>query len=126
MTDSVADLRRKFNQIDRALGGRGILTALEVAALPIMNEAKRRAAYKRGDLRRSITTRRLGDHLVGVGTDEPYAARIEYGFDGADSLGRVFAQAAQPYMRPAYETKRREAVQEFGKAVKELILNAAR
>lgn len=30
----------------------------------------------------------------------PYARRVEYGFRGPDSLGRVYKQAPQPYMVP--------------------------
>lgn len=43
------------------------------------------------------------------GFDPPYARRIEFGFNGPDSLGRVYHQAAQPFMRPAYDMKRGEA-----------------
>ena len=38
----------------------------------------------------------------GVGTDEPYARRIEFGFHGYDSLGRFYNQAARPYLYPAF------------------------
>jgi HK97 gp10 family phage protein len=44
------------------------------------------------------------------GFDPAYARRIEFGFVGPDSLGRVFHQAAQPYMRPAYETQKQPAI----------------
>lgn len=45
------------------------------------------------------------------GFEPAYARRIEYGFAGADSLGRVYHQAAQPYMRPAFDSKQEEAKQ---------------
>ncbi len=35
--------------------------------------------------------------------DVPYERRIELGFHGADSLGRVYNQPAYPYMAPALE-----------------------
>lgn len=38
-----------------------------------------------------------------VGPCVVYAARVEYGFVGEDSLGRLFNQAAQPYLTPAAE-----------------------
>lgn len=41
-----------------------------------------------------------------VYTNQVYAARIEFGFVGADSLGRVYNQAPQPYMTPAVEAAR--------------------
>lgn len=43
------------------------------------------------------------------GFDPAYARRIEYGFFGADKLGRNYHQAAQPYMRPAFDSKQAEA-----------------
>lgn len=43
------------------------------------------------------------------GFDPAYARRIEYGFVGTDKLGRHFHQAAQPYMRPAFDAKQAEA-----------------
>lgn len=46
-----------------------------------------------------------------AGLDPPYARRIEFGFVGTDSLGRHYHQAAQPYMRPAFENKQAEAAQ---------------
>ena len=33
---------------------------------------------------------------------QPYGFRLEYGFVGVDSLGRHYAQAPQPHIRPAY------------------------
>ncbi len=44
------------------------------------------------------------------GFDPAYARRIEFGFVGVDSLGRNYHQAAQPYMRPAYETQKQPAI----------------
>jgi len=43
------------------------------------------------------------------GFDPAYARRIEYGFVGMDSLGRNYNQAAQPYMRPAYDSEKSNA-----------------
>lgn len=39
---------------------------------------------------------------VYVGSDSPYAARIELGFHGYDSLGRFYNQAPQPWLLPAF------------------------
>jgi hypothetical protein len=38
-----------------------------------------------------------------VGPTIIYARRIELGFKGADSLGRVYDQAPNPYAKPAFE-----------------------
>lgn len=56
------------------------------------------------------------------GFDPAYARRIEYGFEGADSLGRVYHQPAQPYMRPAWDEHKDEAVQ----AIKDSVLEEVR
>lgn len=45
------------------------------------------------------------------GFSPPYARRIEFGFMGTDRLGRTYHQAAQPFMRPAFDTKKEEAAQ---------------
>ncbi len=55
-------------------------------------------------LRTSIThdVREEGNDVVGrVGTNVPYARRLEKGFFGTDSLGRNISQAARPYLLPA-------------------------
>ncbi len=44
------------------------------------------------------------------GFDPPYARRIEFGFVGVDSLGRHYNQAPRPYMRPAYDSRKADAV----------------
>lgn len=36
-----------------------------------------------------------------VGTSEPQGYRLEHGFHGADSLGRVYAQSPHPHVEPA-------------------------
>ena len=40
---------------------------------------------------------------VGAGTDIVYANRIEHGFVGADSLGRVYNQPPKAFLRPAFD-----------------------
>lgn len=55
-------------------------------------------------LRTSITHRvdDEGDTIVGrVGTNVPYARRLELGFFGTDSRGRNINQGARPFLRPA-------------------------
>jgi len=36
-----------------------------------------------------------------IGTEEPYGRRLEFGFVGADSLGRVYNQPPFPHVQPA-------------------------
>ncbi|MFI6054079.1 HK97 gp10 family phage protein [Streptomyces violascens] len=57
-----------------------------------------------GDYRRSWThtVQTSGQTVVGtVGTNKPQARRLEYGFVGADSLGRVYDQQPYPHVGPA-------------------------
>jgi hypothetical protein len=121
VTDTVTSA---LAQLGAAFVGEKLELALVAGALLVQNDAKRLAPIVTGTLRRSI---HIGGHTelapgfnesegysdvhgneVGpasarilVGTDLVYARRIEYGFMGADSLGRHYHQAAQPYLRPA-------------------------
>lgn len=58
-----------------------------------------------GDYRRSInrrTERVSTAHFRGrVGTDKPQARRLEFGFQGTDSLGRSYDQPPYPHFGPA-------------------------
>lgn len=57
-----------------------------------------------GDYRRSWTTTitpSLGGVRGTVGTNKPQARRLEYGFYGADALGRVYNQQPYPHVAPA-------------------------
>jgi hypothetical protein len=44
-----------------------------------------------------------GPYAAFVGPTMIYARRIELGFSGPDSLGRVYHQAPRPYVRPVFE-----------------------
>lgn len=95
--------------------------AMSIAAMEAANEARKRAPYKTGTLRRSIQVIERGPMDVVVGSELPYAARIEFGFAGTDSLGRVYSQAAQPYLRPAIEETRGRMQQIFAEEVRRLL-----
>lgn len=59
-----------------------------------------------GDYRRSIGLRvvsRGGVVTAFVGTNKPQGRRLEYGFHGADSLGRVYNQPPYPHFGPAVD-----------------------
>jgi HK97 gp10 family phage protein len=89
----------------------------------IVDEAKQLVPVDTGHLRDSIhqelvesTAEQITVAVTPVyeepneyGIEPPYARRIEYGFVGADRLGRIYNQPAQPYMRPAFDTKQEEA-----------------
>jgi len=41
------------------------------------------------------------EHSVHIGSNVVYAARVEFGFSGTDSLGRTYNQPAKSYLRAA-------------------------
>jgi hypothetical protein len=62
--------------------------------------------YDTGDYRRRVHVEMTteGIHPVAlIGTDRPDARRHEFGFDGPDSLGRVYHQGPSPHWRPAWD-----------------------
>jgi len=59
-----------------------------------------------GDYRRSWTMEYrsvAGGGTAIVGTSSPQGRRLEFGFHGADSLGRVYNQPPYPHARPAFD-----------------------
>lgn len=79
------------------------------AALVVEAAAKQRTPVQGGTLRRSYETEpggSLGDVYARVGPTMVYARRVELGFHGADSLGRVYDQQPRPYLKPAIEQVR--------------------
>lgn len=139
------ELLAKFKRLTEATQGRTLERAVVSGALIVQNDAKRNAPYLTGTLRRSI---HIGGHSdqagdfegndvggneadhdhakVVIGTDLAYAARQEYGFIGADSLGRSYHQTPHPYLRPALENNESEIRREISAALKELIEAAAK
>lgn len=138
-------LLRKLEQLGEVARGQVMERAVVAGALLVQNEAKARAPYFTGNLRRSIhigghgdlagdysgvkgevgqiPAPEVGDDNVSVyvGTNVEYAARVEFGFNDTDSLGRTFNQAAQPYMRPAIDETRDQVRQEIAEALRDLI-----
>lgn len=59
-----------------------------------------------GDYNRSINRRAFTEGTsfgVSVGTNRPQARRLELGFVGADSLGRVYDDPPRPHFGPALD-----------------------
>ncbi|MEV0257718.1 HK97 gp10 family phage protein [Streptomyces sp. NPDC050732] len=73
-----------------------------------------------GDYRRSwtheITTSGVSVEAV-IGTNKPQARRLEYGFVGADSLGRIYNQPPFPHVGPAVEEIRPVFLSALGAAL---------
>lgn len=102
--------------------------ALQTGGLRIAAEAKVRAPVLTGQLRRSIEVETEGGQRprAVIGTNLEYAARQELGFSGQDSLGRIYSQAARPYLRPAFDQERDAAIQDVASAVEEQLRQIAR
>jgi len=59
------------------------------------------------------------EELTGVvGSNVEYARRVEFGFVGADSLGRIYNQLPNPYLRKALETNKKEILRSFKNIIK--------
>lgn len=90
---------------DRAAEG----SHFEAVIKEIEDVAKSLVPVLTGELRNSIkveirkTKRGIS---AKVGSAEPHAARIEFGFMGVDKLGRRYHQGARPYLRPALDPRR--------------------
>ncbi|MEW2081085.1 HK97 gp10 family phage protein [Streptomyces sp. NPDC005283] len=73
-----------------------------------------------GDYRRSwtheISTNGMNVEAV-VGTNKPQSRRLEYGFVGADILGRIYNQPPYPHVGPAVEQIRPAFLAAVGAAV---------
>lgn len=123
-----AELARKLAALGEAVAGDVLAAAMRSGALLVEADAKRRAPFKTGTLRRSIHTEveaGEGKAEASVGTDVIYAARLEFGFEGKDKLGREYHQPPRPYLRPALDENMDAAAQEIGEALRAAILAVA-
>lgn len=123
------ELLAKLKRLGSAAQGQTLVRAATAGILPIQNEAIVKVAKDTGNLSRSIHTETIKSSQnyaeVSTGTDVEYAARIEFGFMQADSLGRHYNQPARPYMRSAFDTKKAAAENETKAALRDLINAAA-
>lgn len=86
-------------------------TAVSLAANAYKNDVQEVIQYKTGTLRRSIHVENQMEGLSPVsvvGTDVPYARRLEYGFISKDSLERQYHQYAAPRWRPTFDNNLRK------------------
>ena len=104
-----------LSEFDAALAA--MVVRVQVAAVQAAADAahlveaatKQRAPVRTGTLRRSVLSRVLaaGDGVTAysVGPTTVYGRRIELGFHGPDSLGRVYHQGPHAYLKPGlYES----------------------
>lgn len=75
-------------------------TSLEKSASWAQRAVKVLAPVDTGAYRDSIMLEQVGPTHFEIYSDAPYGARLEYGFDGVDSLGRRVSQAPRPHWGP--------------------------
>ena len=95
---------------------KGVTTAVKLTANEYKSAVQKLAPYKTGTYRRSIHVE-MSDKVALVGTNLPYAKRLEYGFAQKDSLGRTYGQNAQPHFRPPLD----EDIEKYKKIFKEAL-----
>lgn len=104
-----ADDRATQAALDALIGKISAAGAASVrtGALVIQAAGMRHSPVLTGTLRRSWRTQTInsgvGVYAARVGPTVVYARRIELGFKGEDSLGRVYDQQPKPYAKPGYE-----------------------
>lgn len=107
----VAKLRKMAGRVRPAQ----LRAALMAGSLPIQTSAAQKAAVLTGTLRRSIHTEtaETSDGAVArIGTNVDYAIAQEFG---------TSRMRGQPYLRPAYDEKRDEALREIGRVLKKMV-----
>lgn len=123
-------LERKLRRLVAVSRGPAIAPDVVASARPLVASAQARAPVRSGRLRASLrvmeTTSSAGGAQARVGTDVPYAARIEFGFAGRDSLGRLYSQPAQPYLRPAADDAGGAATRELAARMRRRLLDVSR
>lgn len=136
-------LDRKLAALSRLAQGDVLEQALHAGAQEIRNAAQDKAPYLTGTLRRSIhseTTEKSGTRVVvQVGTDLEYAAMQEFGgeivpknakrlvfeVDGKKVFAKKVAIPAHPYLRPAFDEQKSQAVRQFRLAVADQVRQVA-
>lgn len=113
-------LRQKLSAIAAAFGGDVVSIPLMAGAQIVANGAREKAPVLTGTLRRSIRAEAVGGSVL-VGTELPYARRIEFGFNGTDSRGRTYHQAPRPYLRPALDENKDRVTAAIAAAAKDLL-----
>ena len=96
---------------------KAITGVIEKDCVLVEGDAKKNCPVITTRLRGSITHEVEGP--VGrVGSNVEYARRVELGFVGADSLGRIYNQPPNPYLRTALETNRKKIEDSFKNLIK--------
>ena len=108
-TFDISDFTRFASDLEKIAQGiqKRERMAVNLAGNEYKSDVQRIIAHKSGTLRRSVhvePSSNSGHPVALVGSNAPYARRIEYGFwDMTDSLGRHYYQRPQPAWRPAFD-----------------------
>ena len=100
--------------------------AVRKACVIVQDAAQLLSPIKKGALMGSITIEPINEYSAKVGPSIAYDRRIELGFVGADSLGRIYNQAAQPYLRPAADNNRQRVADELGVTIGQAVVAGAK
>lgn len=130
--------RAMISLAQRASGPQNVV-ALEAGGDVIVNDAKERARYRTGTLRRSIHSERgtvtMDYAEIQLGPSVNYGAQVEFGgdivpvnarrlrfvIDGQVIYARRVHQEPQPYMVPAAQENHAEVVEEITGALQQLL-----
>lgn len=108
------ELVAKLKGLARKATPAQVRAALMAGALPIQTAAVQKAPVLTGTLRRSIHTETAETSegaVARVGTNVEYGPAQEFG---------TSRMSGQPYLRPAYDEKKGEALREIAGALKEM------
>lgn len=126
--EGLPELKRKLLDMSEEMRQAKLEAAVLAGGQLIKNEAQVRVPVLTGTLRRSITVQISESNATSasaaIGTNLAYAARIEFGFNGRDRLGRLYSQPARPYLRPAFDQERENAYREIQDALRDAINDA--
>jgi len=100
----------------------GVSRGCQLGASRVRGKASGRPGPRNrsGDYRRSIVsdTQVQGSTVLGqIGTNSPQGRRLEFGFVGADSLGRNYNQPPFPHFMPAVPEITADVENEIAKAM---------
>ena len=73
----------------------------------------------RASIRSDPPIEEFGGPVCYVGSPMPQTRRLEFGFAGADSLGRVYNQAPRPHWRPTFDLNKATYLDIMAKALEE-------
>lgn len=136
------ELAEKLKQLPTKVAKNGLRRAVSSGAAIVRNDARKRAPVDTGEMKRDIMMKREKDKQGGGTTGATYSVFVRSGKKSRlagkkrnverDSYYWKFVEfgtakaPAQPFMRPAFEANKNEAVAAIGKALNEAIQTAAR